>query len=105
LWLVGNFGKTTDNNCYIIMTHFGKIFHNKLIIGLLLLLIISGKSFTQEAAGNDKRNSIALGFGFLPKHHDETFIPAVELSYMYDLSQRFAVGIGTGFILPKNRFM
>jgi hypothetical protein len=86
------------------MLFFRKPFHNKLTISLLIVFLICGDSFAQEASENEKRNSIAIAFGFLPKHHDETFIPAIELSYMYDLSQRFAAGIGTGIHFTKEPF-
>ncbi len=78
-------------------------------IRLIIISIICIASFVSSAQEHksgetEKRNSLGLGFGFLPKHHDETFIPAIELSYMYDLSQRFAVGIGTGIHFTKEPF-
>lgn len=86
------------------MPFIKKCFCNNLIAGLLLVLIIAGESFAQETDENDKRNSIALGFGFLPKHHDETFIPAAELSYMYDINDRFAAGLGAGIHFTQEPF-
>ena len=74
---------------------------------LMLVLLSSGQSFAQTSSKteqNEKRNAMALGIGFLPEHHDETFVPAVELSYMYGLNERFAAGLGAGIHFTNQPF-
>jgi hypothetical protein len=88
---------------------FLRIVNQGFSIRLIIISLICNVSLLSSAQElrpdeTERRNSLGFGFGLLPKHHDETFIPAIELSYMYDLSQRFAVGIGTGIHFTKEPF-
>jgi len=74
-----------------------------LVYIIILLLAIANKSKAQNTISNSQNNAIEIGFGFIPKHHDETFIPVIELGYSYQLSPMFNAGIVSGLHFTQNR--
>jgi hypothetical protein len=58
----------------------------------------------QETESNGQRNAVGLGFGFIPKHDEETFIPAVDICYTYALNDRWGVGVKSGIHFTQKNY-
>jgi len=71
---------------------------------LLIACLIAIPTYSHSPENENQRNSVSLGFGFIPQHHDEKIIPAVELGYMYALNQRWGVGLGAGIHFTASPF-
>lgn len=73
---------------------------------LVLFLLFSSVSalMSQETATKEHRNALGLGVGIIPKHDDETFIPAVDLCYTYALTDRWGIGVKAGVHFTQHTY-